>query len=154
MLIEFIYYLCGCLHCVQIVDVCLVNSPRPSDGYLCVSEQDLPWFRWWPVAYVVPSHYLNQCWLIVNWQHISMKFESKGNHFHTRKCIWRCLQSGSHLSWPQCVKHDRRCLLCSHRNLWKLGKYNCGWNVLPVANRIPWDGRVMDIFTCVVMRKD
>ena len=25
------------------------------------------WFRYWLVAYLAPSHYLNQCWVIVNW---------------------------------------------------------------------------------------
>ena len=25
------------------------------------------WFRLWLVAYSAPSHYLNQCWLIVSW---------------------------------------------------------------------------------------
>ena len=25
------------------------------------------WFRWWLVAWPVPSHYLNQCWDILNW---------------------------------------------------------------------------------------
>ena len=24
------------------------------------------WFRWWLVAYSAPSHYINQCWVIVN----------------------------------------------------------------------------------------
>ena len=28
---------------------------------------DQDWFRWWLVTYSVPSHYLNQCWVIVNW---------------------------------------------------------------------------------------
>ena len=31
-----------------------------------VSRQDHHWFRWWLVAYSVPSHYLNQWWHIVN----------------------------------------------------------------------------------------
>ena len=25
------------------------------------------WFRYWLVAYLAPSHYLNQCWVLVNW---------------------------------------------------------------------------------------
>ena len=25
------------------------------------------WFRWWLIAYLPPSHYLNQCWFVVSW---------------------------------------------------------------------------------------
>ena len=25
------------------------------------------WFRWWLVTFSTPSHYLNQCWVSVNW---------------------------------------------------------------------------------------
>ena len=35
--------------------------------HICVNEPGQHWFRWWLVAYSAPSHYLNQCWLIVNW---------------------------------------------------------------------------------------
>ena len=35
--------------------------------HICVSEQGQHWFRLWLVAYSAPSHYLNQCWIIVNW---------------------------------------------------------------------------------------
>ena len=35
--------------------------------HICVSEPGQHWFRWWLVAYsTVLSHYLNQCWVIVN----------------------------------------------------------------------------------------
>ena len=34
---------------------------------LCVSELGQHWFRLWLVAYSAPSHYLNQCWIIVKW---------------------------------------------------------------------------------------
>ena len=36
---------------------------------ICVNELDHHCFRQWGVAYSVPSHYLNQWWLIVNWTH-------------------------------------------------------------------------------------
>ena len=42
-----------------------INSLQPSD--LCDSTLGLHWFWSWLVAYSVPSHYLNQCWPIVNW---------------------------------------------------------------------------------------
>ena len=35
--------------------------------HICISELDQYWFRYWLVAYLAPSHYLNQCWVIVNW---------------------------------------------------------------------------------------
>ena len=35
--------------------------------HICVSESGQHWLRWWVVAYSAPSHYLNQCWVIVNW---------------------------------------------------------------------------------------
>ena len=38
--------------------------------------------RWWLVACLVPSYYLNQCWFIVNW--------TPGNKFH-----WNLNQNGS-----------------------------------------------------------
>ena len=44
-----------------------VNSPTPLVPHICVSESVQHWFRWWLVAYPAPSHYLKQCWFIVNW---------------------------------------------------------------------------------------
>ena len=35
--------------------------------HICVSESGQQWFTQWLVAYSAPSHYLNQCWVIVNW---------------------------------------------------------------------------------------
>ena len=35
--------------------------------HIGVSDSSQHWFRWWLVAYSAPSHYLNQCWVIVNW---------------------------------------------------------------------------------------
>ena len=34
--------------------------------HICVSKSAQHWFRYWLVAYSAPSHYLNQCWVIVN----------------------------------------------------------------------------------------
>ena len=42
------------------------NSLRPSDSYLR-QLSDHHCFRWRLVAWSAPSHYLNQCWNIVNW---------------------------------------------------------------------------------------
>ena len=39
----------------------------PLVPHICISELGQHWFRKWLVAYSAPSHYLNQCCLIVNW---------------------------------------------------------------------------------------
>ena len=43
----------------------VINSLRPSDAYMR-QETNHHWFRKWLVAWPAPSHYLNQCWIIVN----------------------------------------------------------------------------------------
>ena len=35
--------------------------------HICISECGKHWFRKWLVAYSATSHYLNQCWVIINW---------------------------------------------------------------------------------------
>ena len=42
------------------------NSLRPSDAYMR-RYPNHHWFKLWLVAWTAPSHYLNQCWNIVNW---------------------------------------------------------------------------------------
>ena len=39
----------------------------PLVPHICVSESRQHWFIKWLVTYSAPSHYLNQCWVIVNW---------------------------------------------------------------------------------------
>ena len=39
----------------------------PLVPHICVSESGKHWFRQWLVAYSVPNHYPNKCWIIVNW---------------------------------------------------------------------------------------
>ena len=41
----------------------------PPVPHICVRESDEHWVRYWLFAYSTPSHYLNQCWNIVNWAH-------------------------------------------------------------------------------------
>ena len=48
-----------------------------------------------------PSHYLNQCWVIVNWTH-SNKFP-----YFSLKCIWMCfLLNGAQLCWSVSLKRE------------------------------------------------
>ena len=42
-------------------------SHLPLVPLICVSESGQHWFRYWVVVRMAPSHYLNQCCLIVNW---------------------------------------------------------------------------------------
>ena len=51
---------------MRVNDVFL-KTHLPLVPHICVSESDQYWFRWWLVAYSVPSHYLSQCRVIVNW---------------------------------------------------------------------------------------
>ena len=38
----------------------------PLVPHICISDSGQHWFRWL-VAYLTPSHHLNQCWFTVNW---------------------------------------------------------------------------------------
>ena len=53
-----------------------------------------------------PSHYLNQCWNIVNWtlrNKLQWNFNRNSKHFHSRKCENIVCEMASILSRPQCV---------------------------------------------------
>ena len=52
------------LHLSALTQLCLVP-------HICVSESGHHWFRWCLITYSAPSHYLNQCWVIVNWSLMS-----------------------------------------------------------------------------------
>ena len=59
-----IYQRRRCTHCdVKIMHV-LTHWGRVRQ--ICVNKLYHHWFRWWLVAWTAPSHYLNQCWNIVN----------------------------------------------------------------------------------------
>ena len=68
----------GCLgNCTYIVIMDWLSRNRneklrklihlPLVPHICISKSGQHWFRHWLVAYSAPSHYLNQCWIIVNW---------------------------------------------------------------------------------------
>ena len=44
-----------------------VSIHLPLVPHIDVSELGQHWFRQWLVTWSAPSHYLNQCWNIVNW---------------------------------------------------------------------------------------
>ena len=65
------------------------------------------WFRQWLVAWLVPSHYLNQCWNIVNWtlrNKLQWNFNRNSNIFIQENTfenvVWKI---AAILSLPQCI---------------------------------------------------
>ena len=52
----------------------------PLVPHICVSQSGQHWFRKWLFAYSAPSHYLNQCWVIVNWT-LRNKFQWNFNQY-------------------------------------------------------------------------
>ena len=83
---------------------CLNSSPPRAEYiiyiYICVDESGEHWFRLWLVAYSAPSHYLNQCWVIVNWalrNRLQWKFNQNTKFFIHENCIWiHRLWNGGH----------------------------------------------------------
>ena len=83
-----------------------VNSLRPSDAYMC-QQSSHHWFRLWLVAWSAPSHYLNQCWNIVNWtigNQLQWNFYLNSNIFiHENAFESVVCEMAVFLSRPQCV---------------------------------------------------
>ena len=75
--------------------------------HICISQLGHHGFRLRLVTWQAPSHYLNQCSIIVNWtlrNILQWKWMSNPNIFIKKKCIWKCrLQNGGHFVRPQCV---------------------------------------------------
>ena len=95
-----------------------MDSSSPSEAYLG-QWTNHHWFRYWLVARLVPSHYLNQCWNFVNWT-LWTKFSeivihtSEFIHFHSIKCIWnRRLWNGGHffISYNVATRQYSKCIL-------------------------------------------
>ena len=69
----------------------------PLVPHICVSKSGQHWFRSWLVAYSAPNHYLNQCWVIVNWTLMNKlqwnlnqntKFFIKNMHMNISSAKW------------------------------------------------------------------
>ena len=85
-----IIYLISHKH-VLFVHRCLTYWHRVT--HICIDYLGDHWFRWWLVAWSVPSRYVNQCCKFVN----SMKSQSKCIYLHSREYIWRSRQEfGGH----------------------------------------------------------
>ena len=63
-------------------------------------ETNHHWFRYWLVAFSAPSHYLNQCWIIVNLT-IGNKLQWNLNR---NPYIFIQENEFQNVVWPQCVK--------------------------------------------------
>ena len=84
-------------------------TPRPLVPHICVSQSGQHWFRWWLVAWTAPSHYLNQCWNIVNCtlrNKLQWNLNLNSNIFIQEiafeSVVW---EMAAILSRPQCVKN-------------------------------------------------
>ena len=73
--------------------------------YICLIDLG-HWFMQWLVACLAPSHYLNQCWLIVSWT-LRNKLEWSFNRIQTifiKKMRLKCLYIIGHPISASCVK--------------------------------------------------
>ena len=124
-------------------------------------------------SWSAPSHYLNQCWKIVNWtlrNKIQWFFLFEFKHFHSRKCIWKCrLPNGNHLvSASMCldtlhVSHQERDVSSStlvfipHHDVIKWKHFPRNWPFVRGIHRSPvnsqhkgqWRGALKFSLICV-----
>ena len=79
--------------------------------HIYVTSLEHHWFWWWLLAWPVPSHYLNQCWNIVNWtlgnnlqwnlnQNLFIFIQKNAFEY----VIWK---TAAILSLPQCVNNHQ-----------------------------------------------
>ena len=81
--------------------------------HICVGNLGRHWFRWWLVTYAASSHYLNQCWNVVNWT-LGNKRQwnfNRNTYIFIQEnsfedVVWKMVAISSQ---PQCVNH--RCVL-------------------------------------------
>ena len=87
----------------------------PHVPHICVIELGQQWFRWWLVACSAPSHYLNQCWLIVNW---ALRNKVQLNSNQNTKFLIHKNAFGNVLCerWPFCPGGDELMLNCVLNN--------------------------------------
>ena len=98
------------------------------------------WTKLWLVASSVPSHYLNQCWLIANWA-LRNKLLWNSNH-NTRRSIHENAFSWCHLR-PFCpgeeeltgwstngIRCKHPCMLLVHDWCWLVIHMDCTWELV------------------------
>ena len=87
-----------------------LNSLRLRDA--CMHQQiNHYWFRWWLVTWAAPSHYLNQCWNIVNWnRRYKLQWNLKWNSYifiQENAFVNVVCEMAAILSWPQHVTDNK-----------------------------------------------
>ena len=77
-----------------------LSTHLPLVPHICVSDSGQRWFKWWLVVYSAPTHYLKQCWVIVNWTLRKKNpwiFSQNTKFFIHKKIIWKYrLRKGGH----------------------------------------------------------
>ena len=88
----------------------------PLVPHICVVKQGQHLFRWWLVACSAPSHYLNQCWIIVNWtlrNKLQWNFDWNSNIFIKENALEnRICEMAAILSKGRWVNYVSLYLLC------------------------------------------
>ena len=106
----------------------LTQLPRVPHLYIGKSGQH--WFIQWLVAYSVPSHYLNQCWFIVNWvlrNKLRRTFNQNTNffihqnakmHLNISSANWRPFCAGGYefitFCWLTCPRQTKLIMTSGH----------------------------------------
>ena len=83
MVMCFSWYCCFCIQEEKRIE---------AKWHICISKLGHHWFKHWLVPHSPPSHFLKQCWFIVNHNHAT-NFNDilwKLQNFNLRKCIWNC----------------------------------------------------------------
>ena len=112
---------------LSIVDI---NLLMPSDTHMC-QKTNHHWFRWKFVAWLVPSHYLNQCWNIDNWT-IGNKLQwnlNRNSYILIKQNAFKDVirKMVTILSQPQCVKGGIYHIIMVHNIHWySLTHVRCG----------------------------
>ena len=96
---------------------CFSLTHLPLVPHICLSQSCQHWFRQWLGAYSAPSHYLNQCWVIVN-GNLKNKFKWNLNqntrHFIHENALKFVVYEMA--KWrPFCQKHDK-CMVQTESN--------------------------------------
>ena len=81
--------------------------------HVSVGESNQHWFKWWLVAYSSPTHYLEQCWVLVNWTIrnelpgvlIKMQYASF-TKMHLKNIVWEMVVILPRDRWVKISCHD------------------------------------------------
>ena len=107
-------------------------NPYPLVPHKCVSGLGQHWFRQWLVANSMPSHYLNQCWAIINWT-LREKLQWNFN-WNTKLCIHDDVfqnvvsENGGHFvqgRWVNTLEHTSFVIWCIYHAYGVKGSVSC-----------------------------